>query len=172
MPNQYVCPVCGSSKIGKEEREKEYYCDACCSFFEEPKLIITDNEKGENTMPRKTIDKELLTKLIDENKSMPEILKETGYNRYGVASAMKRMGIKCKVHAARGGYRKKNLVKEFEETNTSRIAKNSKTKSSIIEPKVARAMLADVTALDMCIAERNMYQEKVFQLNKAIEILS
>jgi transcription initiation factor TFIIIB Brf1 subunit/transcription initiation factor TFIIB len=35
MPALLVCPNCGSSKIGKEPGEPEYYCDACTSFFDD-----------------------------------------------------------------------------------------------------------------------------------------
>lgn len=40
-----------------------------------------------------------------------------------------------------------------------------------IKPKTEKP-LTSLTALDMLIAERNMHQAKVFQINKAIEILS
>lgn len=163
MPSKYVCPICDSSKIGREEAEKEYCCDDCCSFFEEPKLITTNKEKGEdNEMGNRyklDIDRNKIRDLVALNKTIPEIAAETGYKPSSIRSALQAMGLKAK-RAPMG-------------KNAHRPRKSS---SKVITPEIKKPVspkdLADITLLDVLIAARNMHQAEVFKLNQAIEILS
>jgi hypothetical protein len=162
MAAQYVCPYCGSKKIGKEQEEDEdYYCDDCLEFFPEPKTITDEKseEKGEDEeMGNRytcVIDREKI-KLLAPDKTVPEISKETGYKIPSIRTALYAMGIKAKA-GHRGNYQK-----------SSNIEKPEIKKQKLVSPKP----LSDITAVDMLIAERNDLQARVFKINQAIELLS
>lgn len=114
-------------------------------------------------MARKSIDEDLIRKLVNENRTMPEIIEETGYNRYGVISAMKRIGIKPKVHAQRGGPRKGTGPKP-KDTPKEVVPQEPNLKT--VKP------LSDITAVDLLVAEKKQHQMAIIKIDQAIGILT
>lgn len=165
MPSKYVCPICDSSKIGREEAEKEYYCDDCCSFFEEPKLITTDKEKGEDSKMgnryKSDLDVERI-KALSVDKTVPEIAAETGYKITSIRSVLGRLGLKAKVTHTR------NARKSSKKVVIPKVKADRPVNLQLLQPGIS---LKDITLLDIAIEERNKCQERVFTLNKVIEIL-
>jgi hypothetical protein len=160
MAVQYVCPHCGSKKISKQEGDDEYCCDDCLEFFKEPKIVgekVLNKKRSEQMGNRykSDLDREKI-RVLAVDKTVPEISEATGYKINSIRSALLAMGIKAK-----NAYTHKPR-------KSSNIEKQTIKKQNCSHQKP----LSDITALDMLIAERNMHQDKVFQLNKAIEILS
>ncbi len=161
MPAKYICPKCRSGNIGKQEEDKEYFCDDCCSFFEEPELLTTDKKKGEDrnmgNRYKTDLDREKIRALAAD-KTVPEIAAATGWKISSIRSAMHAMGIKAKVSYSR----RPRKLKSGE----------IQSKDKIVNIKTVSKSLENITVLDALIAERNQCQDYVFKLNKAIEILS
>jgi beta-lactam-binding protein with PASTA domain len=170
MPEQYVCPHCGSSKIGKEsEDDEDYFCNACFEFFPEPFLIgekIISEIKVDNKIIAGKIKKEAMDmgnrykldidrekiRVLASDKTIPEISEATGYKVSSIRSACRAMGIKPKIAHHYKPRKSSNNVEKH--------------------PSPPSKSVSDVTVLDMAIAERDQCQERVFVLNKVIELLS
>jgi len=156
MSTQYVCPHCGSRKIGKEqENDDEYYCDDCCEFFAEPKLVTNEKPKEVEKMGNRyttDIDREKI-KVLAVDFTVPEISEATGYKINSIRAALRAMGIKAK--AGKMGHPRK--------------PSNHIAKPEIKKPLTLNKLDATTESV---IALRNKYQEVVFTLNKVIELLS
>jgi transposase-like protein len=157
MPLASVCPFCGSRKIGKEESDSDYFCDDCLEFFEEPKEVSSENSEKKEGMPMAgKVDKEKVKELIKAGKTDTEIAKEIGVTPSAI-------------YQHRVNYKKSSQPKEKNaEAKPKKIKTSSPPPLTVNQPK----SISDITIMDMLIAERNQCQNRVFALNKAIELLS
>lgn len=184
MASTFVCPSCGSRKIGKEFPEDEdYCCNDCLEFFSDPEELISGENniskpKGEDSSAMESKDKTKLDydkiKKLAETKSMADIIKETGYKKASISTAMRKMGIKPAIDGRSLRYKKsvsKESLRTQQKTPSNHVAKQE-IKSVVSKTEQPNKPLSELTALDILIVERNQLQEKVFKMNQAIELLS
>jgi hypothetical protein len=103
-------------------------------------------------------------KILAPDKTVPEIAAETGYKIPSILSALHAMGIKAKL-----GYHRKSKKPS---TPVAKQEVKAVRPADVRVWKLSDKGLEDITLLDIAIAERNKCQERVFTLNKVIEILS
>jgi hypothetical protein len=107
------------------------------------------------------LDRDKIKKLIAENKSVPEIVAETGYKLNSLRTVLRTLGLKSTVD---GRGRKLGSVNKI---------KNASASNNVEKPEIKiQKTLSNITAVDMLIAERNDLQARVFKINQAIELLS
>jgi len=157
------CPTCNGSIMGYEDGQ--YLCIAGHRFYPERvkpiiyKKIMEDEEMGNRY--KCDLDRDKIKKLIAENKSVPEIVAETGYKLNSLRTVLRTLGLKSTVD---GRGRKLGSVNKI---------KNASASNNVEKPEIKiQKTLSNITAVDMLIAERNDLQARVFKINQAIELLS
>jgi len=96
------CPKCVSNRV---YIDGDFLGCRTCGNRWNPNLKPITKIEGE-VMPRTNLDVAKIKELIDQGKSVPEIINETGYKKNSIASLMKRLGIKCKVDGRSLRYKK------------------------------------------------------------------
>lgn len=167
MAGLLVCPKCGSRKIGKErEEDDEYCCDDCLEFFAEPKEIIAGEKsvkKPGKEEEKMATDKEKLKELHAQGKSDKEIAEALNAKVGTVWAARNALGLKANYTLKRSPGRSIDRPSRKSSNHVEKLEK-----SPLRKPEA----LADITALDMLLAERNGLQNRIFKINQAIELLS
>jgi hypothetical protein len=165
MAGLLVCPYCKSRKIGKEqESDEDYFCDSCLEFFAEPKEIITEETTVKKMEDKKmALDKEKLKELHTQGKSDKEIAEALNAKIGTVWAARNALGLKANYTLKRSPGRSIDRPSRKSSNHVEKLEK-----SPLRKPEA----LADITALDMLLAERNGLQNRIFKINQAIELLS
>jgi transcription initiation factor TFIIIB Brf1 subunit/transcription initiation factor TFIIB len=146
----YSCPKCNCSIIYWDAEIGKCACQKCGTRF--PARIKDTLPEEEKEM---ALDKEKLKELYYLGKSDKDIATALNAKPGTVWAARKAMGLSANLTHKR-----------------SPKPKQEKTVDRKAPAKTDFIATSNVSALDMLINERNYLQERVFNLNKAIEILS
>ncbi len=150
------CPKCEKTSTHWDADAGQMHCIMCGEYFNLPgvKQIIC-NKVEERDMA--VLDIERIKTLISENKTFPEIIKETGYNKFSVRSAMKRLGLKCTKDGRAGNRPSKRLSPE-------KIQKKNNYSGLIFRDEETDSGVAGVVAaIDSSIAHHQSMIEKLTQ---------
>ena len=93
QPIDRFCPKCISNRVYVDD---DFLACRTCGNRWIPNYTPYKKVEEDEGMPKAKLDLERIKTLISDGKSVPEIIKETGYKINSVRSAMNRLGLKCK----------------------------------------------------------------------------
>lgn len=168
------CPYCASLMTYYDREMSRMYCHKCTRFFDLPgatsPVAYTKTEVKESEDMRDKLDGAKIKELIDDGKSIVEVIAATGYNKGSVCTFLRREGIKPKVDGRSLRYKNKanEPTKQLSPAKIKEVKVHAKAlgiKHSGGDPDTAGI----ISQIDVKIAE---HLKQIEKLSKAKQILA